>query len=509
MDTAAASSIRRGETVLIALLLAFAGGYIDTYTWIMHGVMANAQTANLVLPWVYGSIGNWTKALHFVPPILALAAGILVAAWLRRATGARASAIGTLIEILLLITIAILHNGLPELAGTLGISFVAAVQSAVFTRGEGVLYSSVMITGNMRQAIEGLFAAASGAGALRPPAFSPPCASPSVSGRLWPLSRRSKSRIWRSVSPWSHCWSCCCSAKSQARRAGSDVFWAEMELDRPVSAYKLVGAVSQRLDAFGRHRRHHARGLRHSGVAGLCHPGGPAAPDRHLRLHARRHRLCAAGVVPPACDRSDLRDLADDCGDRRDAGRRRPGEIRRDRELGRMRSGAALSDRMVVQAQRSRPSGERQYSGRFQGRRRTHHHDEPVAEPVRRHRRRSQFFDRAVKLAAQLGDINWLVLAIGAIALLSLLGESGVCRDGRSDSRSWRCRSSWRRCLGFRRAACRSPAKFPTDCRRSDYRAWVYWSRTNFSRWPRMRAAGLHRRCLCRPQLCCQAWLCP
>jgi len=169
MDTAAASSIRRDETVPIALLLAFAGGYIDAYTWIIHGVMANAQTANLVLLWVYGSIGNWTKALHFVPPILAFAAGILVAAWLRRVTGARASAIGTLIEILLLVTIGILHNRLPDLAGTLGISFVAAVQSAVFTRIEGVVYSSVMITGNMRQAIEGLFAAASGNGTLRPP----------------------------------------------------------------------------------------------------------------------------------------------------------------------------------------------------------------------------------------------------------------------------------------------------------------------------------------------------
>jgi uncharacterized membrane protein YoaK (UPF0700 family) len=169
MDTAAASSIRRDETVPIALLLAFAGGYIDAYTWIIHGVMANAQTANLVLLWVYGSIGHWTKALHFVPPILAFAAGILVAAWLRRVTGARASAIGTLIEILLLVTIGILHNRLPDLAGTLGISFVAAVQSAVFTRVEGVVYSSVMITGNMRQAIEGLFAAASGNGTLRPP----------------------------------------------------------------------------------------------------------------------------------------------------------------------------------------------------------------------------------------------------------------------------------------------------------------------------------------------------
>lgn len=154
--------MRRDETVGVALLLAFAGGYIDAYSWIIHGVMANAQTANLVLLWVHGMMGNWDKALHFVPPILAFAIGVVIATWLRRTAGARASAISTLIEILLLILIGVLHNRLPDLAGTLGLSCVAAMQATVFTKVEGAVYSTVMITGNMRQAIEGMFAAASG-----------------------------------------------------------------------------------------------------------------------------------------------------------------------------------------------------------------------------------------------------------------------------------------------------------------------------------------------------------
>jgi uncharacterized membrane protein YoaK (UPF0700 family) len=166
-DIAAASSARRDETVPVALLLAFAGGYLDAYTWIVHGVMANTQTANLVLLWVYASIGEWPQALHFVPPMAAFAIGVLIAAWLRRAAGERASAISTLMEILLLVAVGVLHNRLPELAGTLGISFVAAMQTAVFTRVEGVAYSSVMITGNLRQAIEGVFAALSADGPLR------------------------------------------------------------------------------------------------------------------------------------------------------------------------------------------------------------------------------------------------------------------------------------------------------------------------------------------------------
>jgi uncharacterized membrane protein YoaK (UPF0700 family) len=163
LDIAASASLPHDETVLIALLLAFAGGYIDAYTWIIHGVMANAQTANLVLLWVFGTMGDWDKALHFVPPILAFAVGVVIAACLRRATRDRASAISTLIEILLLVLVGILHNRLPDLAGTVGISLVAAMQAAVFTKVEGVPYSSVMITGNMRQAIEGMFTVASGA----------------------------------------------------------------------------------------------------------------------------------------------------------------------------------------------------------------------------------------------------------------------------------------------------------------------------------------------------------
>jgi uncharacterized membrane protein YoaK (UPF0700 family) len=161
----ASGAIGRDETVEIVLLLAFAGGYIDAYTWIIHGVMANAQTANLIFLWVYATAGDWPKALHFVPPILAFAVGIVIAAWLRRIVGERAGAISTLLEILLLIAIGILHNRLPDLAGTLGISLVAAMQAASFTKVEGTICSTVMITGNMRQAIETIFAVASGGAA--------------------------------------------------------------------------------------------------------------------------------------------------------------------------------------------------------------------------------------------------------------------------------------------------------------------------------------------------------
>lgn len=159
---AASPPVRREETLAVALLLGFAGGYIDTYTWITHGILANAQTANLVFLWVNATAARWKEAFHFVPPLFAFFVGVVIAAWLRRVVGGRAGQLCLLVEIAMLMFVGILHNRVPEVAGTLGISMVAAMQTSIFTRVEGSAYSSVMITGNFRQAIEGAVALVAG-----------------------------------------------------------------------------------------------------------------------------------------------------------------------------------------------------------------------------------------------------------------------------------------------------------------------------------------------------------
>jgi uncharacterized membrane protein YoaK (UPF0700 family) len=167
---AADPPVRREEILPVALLLAFAGGYLDTYTWITHGVLANAQTANLVFLWVHATAARWQQAFHFVPPLFAFCVGIVIGAWLRRSAGDRTAQISLIVEIGMLVFVGVLHNRLPAVAGTLGISMVAAMQSSIFTKFEGTLYSSVMVTGNFRQAIEGAFALVTGdpqAGLLR------------------------------------------------------------------------------------------------------------------------------------------------------------------------------------------------------------------------------------------------------------------------------------------------------------------------------------------------------
>ena len=61
-----------------------------------------------------------------------------------------------------------MHNRLPEVAGTLGLSLVATFQTVSFPRVEGWSCNSVMVTSNFRQAIEGLFAAFARSAELRP-----------------------------------------------------------------------------------------------------------------------------------------------------------------------------------------------------------------------------------------------------------------------------------------------------------------------------------------------------
>jgi len=168
LQQVAQASFPRDEALHIAGLLAFTGGYLEAYAWIVHRVFANAQSANLVFLWVNAIGGEWEKALHYVPSLLAFSAGVVMACWLRWAAPLRAVRIGIVVEIVFLFVVAILHNRLPDVAGTLGISLVAAFQAVSFPRVEGWTYNSVMVTSNFRQTIEGLFAAFAGNADAKP-----------------------------------------------------------------------------------------------------------------------------------------------------------------------------------------------------------------------------------------------------------------------------------------------------------------------------------------------------
>ena len=113
--------------------------------------------------WIHAMEGAWAKALHYLPSLIGVRDrrdhGLLAASRRGRHVRRR-SAFWS--KSLFSFWSAILHNRLPGVAGTLGISFVAAMQAASFPRVEAWSYSSVMATTNLRQTIEGLFDAVAG-----------------------------------------------------------------------------------------------------------------------------------------------------------------------------------------------------------------------------------------------------------------------------------------------------------------------------------------------------------
>lgn len=151
------------ETLPVAVLLSISGGYLDAFTWLVQdGVLANTQTANVVLLGVYMAAGNKAEALHHIPPIVAFIIGVATAFHLRRRMPQAFLQVSLIVEIAMLTFVMLMHVYIPEIAGILGISFAAALQTTSFTKVNGWNYSSVMTTGNLRQSAESLLAGLSG-----------------------------------------------------------------------------------------------------------------------------------------------------------------------------------------------------------------------------------------------------------------------------------------------------------------------------------------------------------
>lgn len=122
----------RDEALLVAAFVALVGGYMDAYTlptsrppiWCSCGFMSRQQSGQ--------------RRCTTSRRLAAFVVGVIMASFLRHLAPRRAAQISVVIEITFLFFIAIIHRGLPELAGTLGISFVAALQAASFPQGRGM-----------------------------------------------------------------------------------------------------------------------------------------------------------------------------------------------------------------------------------------------------------------------------------------------------------------------------------------------------------------------------------
>ncbi len=156
------SKKQMSETFLIGAMLAIVGGFLDAYTYISRGgVFANAQTGNIVLLGMNIASGDWEKVLYYIVPILAFAAGVLVAEAVRQHFRRRPAIhwrqIILLVELFLLLGIAFLPSGRLDLAANTAISFICSLQVESFRKVNGNAFATTMCTGNLRSGMELLF----------------------------------------------------------------------------------------------------------------------------------------------------------------------------------------------------------------------------------------------------------------------------------------------------------------------------------------------------------------
>ena len=149
------------ESLPVGLLLALAGGILDSYTYLNRGqVFATAETGNLVLLGIHLAQGELGRVLSCLFPILAFALVVLTTEGLRRRLSSgrvhwRQPILAA--ECLVILVVSFLPQGdLDALANVL-IAFTSAIQIESFRKFAGCGCATTMCTGNLRSGTEHLF----------------------------------------------------------------------------------------------------------------------------------------------------------------------------------------------------------------------------------------------------------------------------------------------------------------------------------------------------------------
>lgn len=148
------------ESFLIAALLAFVGGFLDIYTYLVRGkVFCNAQTGNIVLLGLNIAEGNFTRTLDYLLPILSCIAGVFIADYARKIWGQRYHLHWRQIIVAIEIIILVISSFIPgaNVLVNAMISFVCALQMEGFRKFHGIAIASTMCTGNLRSGTHSLF----------------------------------------------------------------------------------------------------------------------------------------------------------------------------------------------------------------------------------------------------------------------------------------------------------------------------------------------------------------
>ncbi len=148
--------------LIIGTFLAFVGGFLDSYTYILHGkVFANAQTGNIVLMSISAVSGNFFNAFCYFIPIFSFFIGVFITEYLKQILNKskffNAQNIVILTEIIIFFIIGLLPKSIPDIIINVTISFICSLQVNCFRKLSDLPYATTMCTGNLRSASENLF----------------------------------------------------------------------------------------------------------------------------------------------------------------------------------------------------------------------------------------------------------------------------------------------------------------------------------------------------------------
>jgi uncharacterized membrane protein YoaK (UPF0700 family) len=145
------------NTLADALILASTGGLLDSFVYLHHGhVFANSMTGNVALLGISLLGHRWSEIIPHLVPILGFFAGVISTRSLHTRTS-RAVIIALTFEILALFALGWVSPGFPSILFTAIVAYVAALQVSSFRRVNQLPFNSTFITGNLRQAAEGLY----------------------------------------------------------------------------------------------------------------------------------------------------------------------------------------------------------------------------------------------------------------------------------------------------------------------------------------------------------------
>ena len=151
--------ILTADSLLMGMILALVGGFLDAYTYITRdGVFATAQTGNTVLFAVRAASPEFSGAIQNVWPFLAFVAGVLVAAHMKERL-VRNRRVVLVVECIILFVVGLLPVNFPNMIITMTIAFVSSMQIATFNKLGNWSYNSTITTGNLRTAAQAAYGA--------------------------------------------------------------------------------------------------------------------------------------------------------------------------------------------------------------------------------------------------------------------------------------------------------------------------------------------------------------